>query len=103
MQGLGSGNKLAGLSEVKVLLAKKDSLILKVVLGYLHCTYTCVQVVVCMYICYCSLPNCSGDEDVFEDTSVPTHRTVMITKLLHVAIILVNTALQTRKGQSILF
>ena len=46
-------------------------------------TSSCVYVQ-CMYTCYYSLPNCSGDEDVFEDASVPTHRTVTITKLLHV-------------------
>ena len=60
------------------------------------CTSSCVYVQ-CMYTCYYSLPNYSGDEDVFGDASVPTHRTVMITKLLHEAILLVNTALQTRK------
>ena len=40
------------------------------------CTYMCVPVALCMYTCYASLPNCSGDKGVFGDAS---HRKIGIT------------------------
>ena len=60
------------LDSAKLLLAKKDSLILKVVLGYYH-VRTCVPVAVCMNnVCTQIMTvylTCSGDEDVFGDAS----------------------------------